>query len=197
NVFVTPLIDEQTIEINTVVNGAITNHTKAEYIIRSHSLGEEKWEDSRVYTGTLQIGNVAEDTLPFMEGHTSYKVALDAESFYKWSPQTPYLYEVEIRVGEDVSVSTFGYRKVEQKNGRVYVNNEPVYIRGALDQAFYPETIYTVPSVEYIKKEIELAKAMGFNLLRKHIKAELPEYLYWADRLGMLIWAEPPNYVKW
>jgi len=118
-----------------------------------------------------------------------------------WSPEQPYLYEIQITVKADGQTdkftSVFGCRKVEFVEGKIHLNHKPVYIRGTLDQAFYPETIYTAPSLNYIKREISLAKQMGFNLLRKHIKVEVPEYLYWADRLGMLIWAEPPNYVKW
>jgi len=119
-----------------------------------------------------------------------------------WDTENPFLYELRIEMADggeriDVKTERFGMRRVEYADGMVVLNGKPLYIRGALDQAFYPDTIYTAPSDEYIQREIQLAKEMGFNLLRKHIKVELPRYLYWADRMGMLIWAEPPNYVKW
>jgi hypothetical protein len=118
-----------------------------------------------------------------------------------WDTENPHLYELELTFdngnGMDRLTEIFGMRKVEHDGGLIKLNGKSLYIRGALDQAFYPDSIYTAPSDEYIQREIKLAKEMGFNLLRKHIKIEIPRYLYWADRMGMLIWAEPPNYVKW
>lgn len=114
-----------------------------------------------------------------------------------WSPDNPYLYEMRLEIGDDNYALTFGMRSVGVADGRITLNGEPLYMRGVLDQAFYPDTIYRASSPEFIKDEISKAKTMGFNLLRKHIKPEIPEYLYWADRLGMLIWAEPPNVTKY
>ncbi|MDF2959722.1 MAG: glycoside hydrolase family 2 sugar binding protein [Paenibacillus sp.] len=119
-----------------------------------------------------------------------------------WDTENPHLYELELSLDNengdfDRKTEIFGMRQVGHADGIITLNGKPLYIRGALDQAFYPDTIYTAPSDEYIQREIRLAKEMGFNLLRKHIKVEIPRYLYWADRMGMLIWAEPPNYVKW
>ncbi|SES06252.1 glycoside hydrolase family 2 protein [Salipaludibacillus aurantiacus] len=116
----------------------------------------------------------------------------------QWSPDHPALYEIKagIKNGEEDS-AVFGMRHISFSEGTLYLNGKPLYLRGALDQAYYPDTIYSAPSDEYIINEIKQAKKMGLNMLRKHIKIELPRYLYWADRLGMLIWAEPPNYIKW
>ncbi len=120
-----------------------------------------------------------------------------------WSPLAPHLYDLKVQLKDaagnviDEYCTYFGMRKIEFKDGQLLLNHQPLFVRGALDQAFYPDTIYTAPSDEWIKTEIQRAKDMGFNLLRKHIKVEIPRYLYWADRMGMLIWAEPPNVVKW
>ncbi|WP_170308028.1 glycoside hydrolase family 2 protein [Paenibacillus dakarensis] len=121
-----------------------------------------------------------------------------------WTPEQPHLYDLRVRLlktaGGDVVdeyETYFGMRSVEFSDGQLYLNHKPLFVRGALDQAYYPDTIYAAPSDEWIRNEIRLAKQMGFNLLRKHIKVEIPRYLYWADRMGMLIWAEPPNVVKW
>jgi hypothetical protein len=201
NVLVTPNVDQEKLEISTFVFGEINEHTAIKFAIRGHSLCDALWVGEESYSGTFQIVKEAAPFIQEVNNLTQFKTIINVQDMKKWSPETPYLYEVEVTLVSEGIVdsyqTTFGYRKVEQKNGRIYLNNEPVYIRGALDQAFYPDTIYAVPSVEYIKKELQAAKDMGFNLLRKHIKAELPVYLYWADRLGMLIWAEPPNYVKW
>ena len=75
--------------------------------------------------------------------------------------------------------------------GEILLNGEPFYMRGALDQAFWPDTLYTAPTDAEIEREILLAKEMGLNLLRKHIEPGDPRYLDAADRLGTLIWAEP------
>jgi beta-galactosidase/beta-glucuronidase len=88
-----------------------------------------------------------------------------------------------------------GFRTVEAREGRIYLNGRPIYLRGALDQAYYPETIYTPPSLEKLEGQFRQAKALGFNCLRCHIKIEDPRYYALADRLGLLIWAELPNWM--
>lgn len=202
NTFVTPYVDEEKLDLCVAVKGDVSGDTIIHYRVQGHSFLHSSWESEDSYTGFINPMQQADFTLLQDDTLSTYKTVLSVPEMKKWSPNEPYLYELEVVLEKggiivDQFVSTFGYRKVEQKDGRIYVNDQPVYIRGALDQAFYPDTIYTAPSTEFIQKEIQLAKEMGFNLLRKHIKAELPEYLYWADRLGMLIWAEPPNYVKW
>jgi hypothetical protein len=116
-----------------------------------------------------------------------------------WSPDDPALYTVtaSLRVdGQQVDEvsATCGFRTVEARDGRIYLNGEPVYLRGILDQAYYPETIYTPPSVEFLEDQVHKAKALGLNCLRAHIKIEDPRYYEVADRLGILIWTEIPNW---
>jgi hypothetical protein len=110
-----------------------------------------------------------------------------------WSPDDPQLYEVVVTAGEDVVRSYTGLRKVEWHGGTLAVNGVPTYVRGVLDQGFWPTGGHTAPSDEALRRDLELARAAGFNLVRKHIKLEDPRWLYWADRLGMLVWAEPPS----
>jgi hypothetical protein len=116
-----------------------------------------------------------------------------------WEPDAPHLYRLRVTLSRDDGTEIdaceerFGLRSFEARDGRLYLNGKPFYVRGALDQAFWPNTLYTPPSDDEIEREIRLAREMGLNLLRKHIKPEDPRYLDAADRLGMLIWAEPPN----
>ena len=122
-----------------------------------------------------------------------------------WSPESPYLYNIEVELrhgagGDKDQISTyFGMRRIERGawNGNDYeyilLNGEPVYLRGALDQAFHPDTLHAYPSDEVIRGDIELAKALGLNMLRCHIKINDPRYYYWADRLGLLIMYDFPS----
>ncbi len=113
-----------------------------------------------------------------------------------WSPKTPHLYDIDIQLdgpdGHDHVVSYAGLRKIEIRGDRIYLNDHPLYMRGALDQGFWPDTLHAAPDSEALRRDVELALAAGFNLIRKHIKLEDPRWLYWADRLGLLVWAEPP-----
>lgn len=115
-----------------------------------------------------------------------------------WSPETPYLYCVTLTLEEgetvhDTFTTRFGMRKVETRNGRVWLNHRPIFLAGTLDQAFYPKTIYTPPSREYLRDQFVKAKEMGLNLMRCHIKVPTEEYLELCDELGLLVWYELPN----
>jgi hypothetical protein len=116
-----------------------------------------------------------------------------------WSPQAPNLYTVTatLRVDGNPTHSiqkTCGFRTIESRSGRIYLNGSPIYLRGMLDQGYYPETIYTPDSLELLEAQARSAKALGFNCLRIHIKVEDPRYYDVADRLGLLIWTEIPNW---
>lgn len=112
-----------------------------------------------------------------------------------WTPESPTLFDVTATLSRDGQVtdrveSYFGMRKIETRGGRVYLNNRPYYQRLVLDQGYWPDSLMTAPSDEALRRDIELAKEMGFNGCRKHQKAEDSRFLYWADRLGYLVWGE-------
>jgi hypothetical protein len=113
-----------------------------------------------------------------------------------WDVETPNLYEVELRLqtddDEDCLASAFGMRTVAVADGQVLLNGRPFYLRSALDQGFWPESLHTPPSDAAIIADIRLAKELGLNGLRKHIKLEDPRFAYWCDRLGMLLWCDAP-----
>lgn len=118
-----------------------------------------------------------------------------------WSPDSPSLYTVKAELIIDNQVvdslsSNFGMRKIEVKNGQILLNNAPIFLAGALDQDFYPHTEYVIPSEEYLRDQFLKAKHLGLNLLRCHIKVPDPRYLEWADKLGLLVWYEIPNWVN-
>jgi beta-galactosidase/beta-glucuronidase len=118
----------------------------------------------------------------------------------RWSPEAPNLYSVEAtlfdRAGResDRVSSHFGLRKVETREGKFWLNGEPYFQRLVLDQGYFPGGLLTAPSDSALRRDIELAKSLGFNGARKHQKIEDPRWLYWADRLGFLVWEEMPNF---
>lgn len=111
-----------------------------------------------------------------------------------WSPDKPNLYTVEVRSGNDTSTQSFGFRSFEARDGKFYLNGQPFYMIAALDQDFYPDTIYTPPSLAYVRDQVVKAKRLGLNLLRCHIKVCDPTYLRAADEAGILVWYEVPSW---
>ncbi|HEX6973057.1 MAG TPA: glycoside hydrolase family 2 TIM barrel-domain containing protein, partial [Vicinamibacterales bacterium] len=93
----------------------------------------------------------------------------------------------------DQARSYTALRSSAVQRDRFVLNGRPYQMRLVLDQGYWPDTLMTAPSDEALKRDVELAKAMGFNGVRKHQKIEDPRYLYWADRLGLLVWGEMPS----
>ncbi len=115
-----------------------------------------------------------------------------------WSPGHPNLIEATITILVDGVVtdrmeSYAGLRSVGVAGGRFLLNGRPFYLRLALEQGFWPDTHLAAPSDEALRREVELAKELGFNGVRIHQKVEDPRYLYWCDRLGLVVWGEMAN----
>jgi hypothetical protein len=119
-----------------------------------------------------------------------------------WSPDSPFLYDVEVALMEgeresDHVTSYFGMRKISvgEEGGvkKMLLNNQFVFQIGPLDQGFWPDGLYTAPTDEALKFDIEMAKQLGFNMTRKHIKIEPARWYYWADKLGILVWQDMPS----
>ena len=118
--------------------------------------------------------------------------------FEAWSPENPKLYDFTVSCGEDEVKSYFAMRKFSvEKDGegvpRLFLNNEPYFHNGLLDQGYWPDGLYTAPTDEALCRDILTAKESGFNMLRKHIKVEPLRWYYHCDRLGMLVWQDMPN----
>lgn len=117
-----------------------------------------------------------------------------------WAPDHPHLYDVYLTFNDDKVKSYFAFRKVEkciEKDGiaRFYLNNEPIFQSGVLDQGYYSDGLLTPPSDEAMINDIKLLKEMGFNMLRKHIKIEPLRFYYHCDRLGIMVWQDMINLV--
>lgn len=185
-VHIVPFIDTFQIVTNLHLQGDVSGQFTAEYRITEHENCEAV---------------IQEVTVEVDKGTAT--LTIDLPNAKLWSPDHPQLYDIYVTLkdstGEaiDQYSSYFGLREVSYEGGNIMLNHKPLFVRAALDQAFYPDTIFNAPSDEWMINEINLAKQMGFNLLRKHIKVEIPRYLYWADKMGLLIWAEAPNVIKW
>jgi len=115
-----------------------------------------------------------------------------------WSPGSPNLYDVSLELRSegktlDRVASYFGFRAVGVRQDRVTINGNATYLRMILDQGYWPDTELTPPSDEAIQYDIRMTKEMGFNGARKHQKVEDPRYLYWADKMGLLVSGEMAN----
>ena len=131
-------------------------------------------------------------------GWTDYDAAITIQNAKLWSPEHPFLYDLEIRAGEDRVKSYFAMRtfSVEaHENGipRFCLNHQPYFLNGVLDQGYWPEGLYTAPTDEALVSDIERMKECGFRLLRKHCKLEPMRWYYHCDRLGMLVWQDMVN----
>lgn len=161
-----------------------------------------------VQTGALKLELTLKDelgqdvllaTLPVDEaGEISAEQHVDDPLL--WSPESPHLYAVEVTlqrdgVAVDAAHSYCAFRTVEVKKDvagvpRVHLNGAPYFVRGVLDQGYWPDGLMTAPSDDALVYDIEAMKSAGFNTLRKHIKIESERWYYHCDRLGMLVWQD-------
>ncbi len=169
---ITPDIDNSAVKIKVFTNA---QPQKAEIAIYD---GEEKIASSPYVVG--------EDTVFVLNNQKL------------WSPENPHLYDVVVVCDEDMVHSYFGQRKFsigKDKKGfkRMFLNNKPYFHNGMLDQGYWCDGLYTAPSDEALIYDIQLAKDMGFNMLRKHIKVEPYRWYYHCDKLGIIVWQDMVN----
>ena len=155
--------------------------------------------DGDVSVELLDGGRVIVSDTVQTAGRAEIRTTLFIEDPMLWSPEEPHLYGVRLTLlnratGErDETTSYAGLREVSVTDGQLCLNGGPLYLRGVLDQGYFPEGWYTATTDEALRRDVELTLAMGFNCARKHQKAEDPRYLYWADKLGLMVWAEMPS----
>jgi hypothetical protein len=134
---------------------------------------------------------------PQAEGH----VVIDQPTL--WSPDSPFLYDLEASLETDAGAvdritSYFGMRKIalgkdEAGITRLLLNNKELFQLGPLDQGYWPDGLYTAPTDEALRYDIEITKQLGFNMTRKHVKVEPDRWYYWTDKLGLLVWQDMPS----
>ena len=173
----TPNLNDDTVALDITVDGAADDVEASVTITR---------DGSEVATATCAVDG----------GTGACTVAIDDADY--WTPDQPTLYDVSVELlvdGDaiDAYEDYFGMRSVSTDGDRLYLNGDPLYIRGALDQAYYPDTLYRPFADDLFEYEVRTAKELGFNMLRKHIKPAHPDFVEAADRLGLLVWEEPAN----
>jgi hypothetical protein len=156
---------------------------------------------------TIRAGDrvLADDSYGVVGEELSRRIAFsdpgidDSRNELLWSPEHPQLLDVRLELkadsGEtiDMVTSYTALREVSLSTDRLVLNGRPYYLRMVLDQGYWPSSGSTAPDDEALRQDVALAKVMGFNGVRKHQKIEDPRYLYWADRLGLLVWEEMPS----
>lgn len=179
---ITPDIDAE--EITVTVNAAqqLSNRWKAEII---------------AFDGTTEVGRTTADL--------NKPTPLSILKPKLWSPSNPFLYDVKIILKDSLDAKDevqgyFGMRKISLKTfkstPRLALNNEFLFQFGTLDQGYWPDGIYTAPTDEALKWDIEQTKNWGFNMIRKHIKIEPQRWYYWCDKMGILVWQDMPSTMK-
>ncbi len=148
---------------------------------------------------------LADDQYKMLGHEASRKIALsdpgvdDSRNELLWTPERPTLLDVEVVLRHDKAQvldrvrSYTALRSVAINRDRFMLNGRPYPLRLVLDQGYWPDSLLAAPSDAALRQDVELAKAMGFNGVRKHQKIEVPRYLYWADKLGLLVWEEMPS----
>jgi hypothetical protein len=171
----------------------------------SHLCGERR-DNLRLNVKLWARDNMlADDTYAVVAGEVHRRIALsdpgidDYRNELLWSPATPTIIHAELKLwggrGEliDTATSYTALRSIGVQGDKFVLNGRPYQLRMVLDQGYWPEGGLTAPNDEAYRRDVELAKAMGFNGVRKHQKIESPRFLYWADHLGLMVWEEMPS----
>ncbi|MCL7424850.1 LamG-like jellyroll fold domain-containing protein [Streptomyces sp. YS415] len=158
--------------------------------------------DSDDASPTARVEAVARDARGTVVGRVSgpadERLTLPVAGQHLWSPDDPYLYDLDVKLTDGRSTdrvgSYFGMREVgiEKVGGfsKLVLNGKPVFSLATLDQGFWPDGLYTAPSDEALAFDLKAHKRLGFNAVRKHIKVEPDRWFYHADRLGLLVWQD-------
>ncbi len=170
-------------------------------VFAAGDIQQELFVEVKIWHGEQLL---ADDYYKLLAGEANRKIALsdpgidDSRNEILWSPERPTLLDAEVtlRCGDVVLDRIRSYtalRSVSINRDRFMLNGRPYQLRLVLDQGYWPESFMTAPSDQHLKRDVELVKLMGFNGVRKHQKIEDPRFLYWADRLGLLVWEEMPS----
>jgi len=164
-------------------------------LVRIAVKGAGQWRKPPTAEIVVHAGGKEVATAKAVVGDTAELKIPDAKL---WSPDTPFLYDLTVKLGDDVVTGYFGMRKIalgKDEGGitRMMLNGKPVFHIGPLDQGFWPDGLYTAPCDEALRYDIEMTKKLGMNCARKHTKYEPSRWYYWCDKLGLMVWQDMPS----
>lgn len=148
------------------------------------------------------VARIGTNVVGSISGAPGANLLLPVPSPNLWSPTNPFLYDLDVKLSNGVAqvdsvASYFGMRKISLGTSggfvKMLLNNQFVFQFGPLDQGFWPDGIYTAPTDDALKSDIIEEKALGYNMVRKHIKVEPARWYYWADKLGIMVWQDMPS----
>jgi hypothetical protein len=173
----------------------IDDHTVT-FRMMSSASGKDDYFRIRIFEGSNMV---VTDSFPVLPG----KHSCNLPEPRLWDTDDPFLYDAHIELVSDgkpvdEAATYFGMRKIsvvtdEQGINRMALNNKILFQFGPLDQGFWPDGIYTPPSDEAMKYDLEVTRRLGFNMLRKHVKVEPARFYYWCDKMGLLVWQDMPS----
>lgn len=177
SIHLTPDLDNNRLLVNVGINGPTNGLNITGYAFAGSNL---------VASTTVLPGN---------------NLFLNISSPTLWSPTNPYLYNLQITLTSnsvplDSITSYFGMRKISLGTAdfvKMFLNNQPLFEFGPLDQGYWPDGIYTAPTDSALQYDLRMEKTLGFNMVRKHLKVEPQRWYYWADQLGVLVWQDMPS----
>jgi hypothetical protein len=153
--------------------------------------------------GVEVLVKAGKDEVARVTGKPGAELKIALPDFKRWTPNDPFLYDLEVALTHDGKVadrveSYFGMRKIElgpddMGRQRIKLNGEALFQVGPLDQGFWPDGLYTAPTDEALRYDVEVTKQLGFNMTRKHVKVEPDRWYYWCDKLGLLVWQDMPS----
>lgn len=174
----TPNLDTDTLSLNVKASGVTDEVVQA-----------------IAYDGSREVGRVT--------GPANQPLKLAVPNPKLWSPDNPFLYDIKVNLMDknrqvDTVGSYFGMRSVSVQKGkdgkpRMYLNGKFLANVGTLDQGYWPDGVYTAPTDEALKFDLQAHKDLGYNMVRKHIKVEPDRWFYWADKLGLMVWQDMPS----
>lgn len=158
----------------------------------AHARVELRYADAVLASATAQIGTAEFEVVLSVAGQANGQ----AYEELLWSPDHPRLIDAVVTVDAGASVdqvsSYLGLRSASVDRRLFLLNDRPRYVRSVLNQGYWPQSHLAAPSADALRDEVQLIKDLGFNATRLHQKFEDPRFLYWADRLGLMVWSEAP-----